>query len=165
MKQKSEQLRQLSTLKHDRIIHLNQNMSRIRLLEDRMLGLLLGLPPGASAPRVESTSQLRGYAGSWEPQSSRVFVELQIIPGLQRATWYTLPCHTDRFEDFKKSSKRMMRSGIRRLLSQKINVHFGSAMQCCSYAIKVHIDIALHKSRLRDAICEEDTSSLTSFIT
>lgn len=66
---------------------------------------------------------------------------------------------------FKKSSKRMMRSGIRRLLWQKINFHFGSAMQCCSYAIKVHIDIALHKSRLRDAICEEDTSSLTSFIT
>jgi len=55
-------------------------------LEDRMLGLLLGLPPGASAPRVESTSQLRGYAGSWEPKSSRVFVELQIMPGLQPAT-------------------------------------------------------------------------------
>ena len=144
MKLKSEQLRQLSTFIQPKYV--------------------TDSPPGRPdagfaagfAARSVSTASRKHIAAPWirRKLGAPKFTSFcWIIAMSLRPFWRLLKNH----------QKEWCGAESVRLLSQKINVHFGSAMQCCSYAIKVHI--ALHKSHLRDAICEEDTSSLTSFIT
>lgn len=165
MKQKSEQLRQLSTLKHDRIIHPTKICHGFAAWRTGcwVCCWVCRQERQHRESKAHRSSVDTPEAGS--PKVHEFLLNCKSSPDFSRQ--HDTHCNVTPtvLKTFKKSSKRMMRSGIRRLLWQKINFHFGSAMQCCSYAIKVHIDIALHKSRLRDAICEEDTSSLTSFIT